>query len=594
MGLLDPVEQASSHPLSWSRVKDGLAWVRHRWAFFLLAAFTLFVISTFTPYLVSAFYLELGGRELDRIPSLKSLDHLTTYSPIPLSAYPPRVPPDSGHLAVAIAHLRRAIAWDGNNAQAYYLLGQAYLAQGDYRAAIEALTTYTDLRPDNLLGHMELAQVCEGLALASPPEEVYYDFIEHLSEAAVTTPSVPIQTDYCLPDDPVASCYVASTYWTMPDDKLRPVLFMHPSSWARYVVTVPVEATMLRFSVGMYLPSWDWGGDGALFEVCIQDGAEEKRLFSTHVSNAKEDWGWHEGEVDLTPYAGQVMTLTLGAHPGWQNDSTGDWAGWAEPRLEGVDALQRRVEAEKWWAKAVAEWQAAGLTAQDFIASGKEMWKAKRYEEALGWYERAARVEPGSGDPWYYKGLAYEGLERWEEALGAYERAAELGAFNSVGRSSPYYRMGVMYQWRLEPPRTDAALTAYEAAIKAGDFSANWEAADCHFKRGEILWWHEGDPDEYIAEYQQAIELDPKHVSAYNLLGVAYYIRYGDAAMAEAEIRRALEVAPQNKWAYLYLGDIYHWEGRVDEAAAMYEQALEIDPAFEGARQRLQAIGEDK
>jgi hypothetical protein len=70
-------------------------------------------------------------------------------------------------------------------------LEQAYLAQEDYLATIEALTTCTDLRPDNPLGHLKLAQVCEGLALASLPEEVYYDFVEHLPEAAVTTPLTP-------------------------------------------------------------------------------------------------------------------------------------------------------------------------------------------------------------------------------------------------------------------------------------------------------------------------------------------------------------------------------------------------------------------
>jgi len=298
-----------------------MTWVRHWWALFLLAAFILFVISALTPHFVSAFHLELGGRALDQISNLKP------QIPNP----PPLANPDNGHLPAAVAHLRRAIAWDGNNAQAYRLLGQAYLAQGDYPAAIEALTSYTDLRPDNPLGHLELAQAYGRLARVSEPK-VYYDFIERLPEAEVTTPGSPIQTDYCLPGGPVASCYVASTYWTMPDDEPRPVLFMHPSSWARYVVTVPVEATMLRFSVGMYPPSWGWGGDGTLFEVCIQqDGTGEKRLFSMHVSNAMKDRGWHSGEVDLTPYAGQVVTLTLGAHPGLQNDPTGDWAGWAEP-----------------------------------------------------------------------------------------------------------------------------------------------------------------------------------------------------------------------------------------------------------------------
>lgn len=235
MGSPDLVEQASPYPLSWLQGKDGVASVRRRWAFFLLAAFTLFAISAFTSHFISAFYLELGGRELDRVPNLKSQFPISNpqvlNSNSPFLVFDPSLAnPDSGHLPVAIVHLRRATAWDNNNAQDYRLLGQAYPAQGDYLAAIEALTTYTDLRPENPLGHLELAQVCGGLALASPPEEVYYDFIEHLPEAPGTMPTDPIRTDYCVPDGPAASCYVASTQWIMPDDELPPVLFMHPSS----------------------------------------------------------------------------------------------------------------------------------------------------------------------------------------------------------------------------------------------------------------------------------------------------------------------------------------------------------------------------
>jgi len=181
-------------------------------------------------------------------------------------------------------------------------------------------------------------------------------------------------------------------------------------------------------------------------------------------------------------------------------------------------------------------------------------------------------------------------MEEWEKALRAYERAIETGAFLNVGRSSPHYRMGVIYQWRLEPRQTDAALAAYEAAIETGDFGSNQEAADCHYKRGEILWRKQADPREYTVEFRRAIELNPKHTSAHILLGVAYYTRDKDVTMAEAEIRQALELSPQNKWAYVHLGDIYRQEGRMDEAAVMYKRALEIDPEFEAARQRWQTV----
>jgi tetratricopeptide (TPR) repeat protein len=617
MGLPDPVEQASSHALlSWFRVKDGVAWVRHRWAFFLLAAFILSVISTFTPHLVSAFYLELGGRELDRVPNLKSLDYPTTYLPL--------LPPDSGYLPGAIAHLRRAIAWDGDNAQAYRLLGQAYLAQGDHLAAIEALTTYIGLRPDNPLGHLELAQVYDGLARASEPE-IYYDFIEHLPEAAVTTPSDPVRTDYCLPGGPVASCYVASTYWTMPDDEIRPVLFMHPSSWARYVVTVPVEATMLRFSVGMYPLSWDWGGDGALFEVCIQDGAEEERLFSTHVSNAQEDWGWHEGEVDLTPYAGQVVTLTLGAHPGLRSDPTGDWAGWAEPRLEGADALQQRLEVERWWAKAVAEWQAVGLTMQDFIERGEEARKAKRYEEALAWYERAARLEPGSSDGWYYKGLAHEELGEWKEALGAYERAAALGTFSSVDWGGGPIATRLMNdtiasrylglagaRMKADDIMGAELLLRQALELRPGDLYARYylrrmalakgNDAEAQAQRQALAYF----PMEAIHPSNErllnyASEVIPALLEeglwdrgkALNVISYLVWQHHGTAGV-ERLLERLMERYPtQPDWAFC-LAELYHRRGDLDRAEAIYRQAFMVDPEYAQAYLRLGMVTEAK
>ena len=244
-------------------------------------------------------------------------------------------------------------------------------------------------------------------------------------------------------------------------------------------------------------------------------------------------------------------------------------------------------------AEAGTEWLTGGFTAQDFIARGEQVRKAKQYEEALAWFERAAEMEPELGDPWYYIGLTYERMEWWEQALEAYERAVEARAFAAVGRSSPYYKRGGIYQWGLDPRQTDAALVTYEAAIEIGDFSDDLEAANCHYQRGEILRWTGRDPDEYIIEYQQAINLNPNHASAHVYLGVAYYIRDRDAVRAEIEIQKALMLEPKNQWACYHLGEIYRQEGRVDEAIVMYRQALEIAPDFEIALERLQSLVDD-
>ena len=529
------------------------------------------------PYAASAYHLEAGGRALDQVGKSANGEWRMANGE---SANP--------QLETAIRHLQSAIRWEQGNAQAYRLLGRAFLAQGDPVAAAEALTRFTELRPDNPLGHIELAEVYEAIE-AQLQAHVHYDFLAHLPEAQIETAGFWIDTGFCEEGDPSEKCYIAEAAFHMPNDAApRPTLFMHAPSRASYTVTLPDEPVMLCFGMGLHPMTWSWGGDGVTYEVFVDDGQGEQQLLADRLDIPMAMEGWKDGRVDLSAYAGRTVTLTLSVIPGPEWEMTGDWAGWGEPRLVDMEALP--LIALRPAEQVVRQWKGAGLTARDFIARGEEERKAKQYEEALAWYERAARLEPGLGDPWYYIGLAYEGLEEWGKALAAYERAIGVGSFRSVPRSSPHYRAGVIYQWRLEPRQTDTALAAYEAAIEADDFSADWEAADCHYKRGEILWWKGSNPDEYIAEYQRAIALNPKHASAHILLGVAYYTRDKDVTRAEAEIRQAIELSPENKWAYYYLGEIYRQEGRLDEARATYEQALELDPQFEAAQKRLQAL----
>ncbi len=79
------------------------------------------------PYLASAYHLEVGSRALEKG-------------------------------GPASAHLQQALVWDPQNAQAYRLLAIVLQEQGNLPAAIDALERYTQLRPQNPLGHMQLAQ----------------------------------------------------------------------------------------------------------------------------------------------------------------------------------------------------------------------------------------------------------------------------------------------------------------------------------------------------------------------------------------------------------------------------------------------------
>jgi tetratricopeptide (TPR) repeat protein len=515
------------------------------------------------PYLSALWHLEVGGRALD--VALGEIDPLNWWYVGPMAVQ------DSQALQTAVEHLEKAT----RHSFALRLLGRAHAAQGDLLAAIQALERFTALRPDNAAGHLELA-AAYAWADRRLQGMVSVSLLETLPGATVSAPDLPGETHY--QPEGWRSDYAYPTAFLLPSDEdKRPTLFLHAGSQVTYTLSL-TQPAVLSFGMGLDPRSLGWGGDGVTFEVFV-DGT---RVFLEHLTVETARGGWQERQVDLSAYAGQTVALSLASTPGPVGDVTADWAGWGDPRVEVPEAAiyRRAVRGEPW----LDQWAEAGVMAEDLANAGEGARKTERYGEALTWYEYAMRQDPDLGDPWYYLGLLYEDQEQWEDALAAYQRAIASGRLGQVHRSSPYYRLGTLFQWRLGEQRLDNALAAYEAAIDANHFRSDWEAAECHYRRGEILRWQEAELDDYISEFRQAIALNPQHGPAHLALGVSIYKRDQDGAAAEVEILKALDLAPQHRWAYYYLGEIYREEGHMDEAAAMYKQALEIDPAFKEAR----------
>jgi tetratricopeptide (TPR) repeat protein len=539
-----------------------------------IAALCLTGVVLTYPYLSSLWHLERGGTALDL--ALGEIDSLNWWYVGPAAVH------DSQALQRAVEHLEKAT----RHASALRLLGRAHTAHGNLLAGIEALEQFAQVRPENAMGHLELAAAyaradrrLQGMHLSS--------LLETLPGAAVSAPDLPGETHY-RPEDWHSDYVYPTAFFLPPDRDERPTLFLHAGSQVTYTLSLTRPA-VLRFGMGLDPRSLGWGGDGVTFEVFV-DGA---RVFLEHLPVDVARGGWQERQVDLAAYAGRTVALSLASTPGPVGDVTADWAGWGDPRVEATAAAAyRQVVRGGPWRR---EWAAAGVTAEDFVLAGDGDREAEQYDSALTWYEWATRLDPDLGDPWYYVGLLYEDQERWDEALDAYERAIASDRLGQVHQSSPHYRIGVIYQWRLDPQQVDAASDSYALALHADDFENEHQAADCHYRYGEVLRWSRASPDVYITQFRRAVEITPRHASAYILLGVSIYERDGDIDSAERYLSTALEIDPRNKWAYYYLGDVYHQDGRGDQAKQMYKEALAIDPKFEPARKQLLALdGENK
>ena len=523
------------------------------------------------PSLVGAYRLEAGGRAL--VKALGGTDLMEWWY------IGPRTVQDPQALLEAIAHLQKA----DSQPHAWRLLGRAWVAQGDVLRGVDALERAIVFRPLDPVGRLELAAAYE-LVDRQLQEAKYVDLLEILQGAVISTPGTEGGTAYR--PEGWENEYAYPTAFSLPPEYgERPTLFLHAGSRVTYTVEL-TQPAVLRFGMALDPRSLDWGGDGATFEVFV-DG---KRVFLEHLEVEVAREGWQEREVDLAEHVGRTVRLTLATTPGPVGDVTADWAGWGEPRIEAPEAAAyRQVAKGRPW---LSEWQGSSVWAEDFIAAGEVARKAKRYSEAMDWYRRAMRLEPGLGDPGYYVGLLYEDQGQWRQALDAYQGAIGSVRFDQVHRSSLYYRIGIIYQWRLDPPRLEGALEAYEGALRADDFSADWEEADCHYKRGEILRQKNGSPDEYVMEFRKAVELNPRQVWPHILLGLAVYEQDQDVTTAESELLRAIALAPRNRDAHYHLGEIYRQENRIREALEMYEKALEIDPGFEAARKRLATLSD--
>jgi hypothetical protein len=123
--------------------------------------------------------------------------------------------------------------------------------------------------------------------------------------------------------------------FTMPTEgSAREVMLIHPPASVTYRLELPDTQTMLRSRVALAPRSWAWGGDGATFIVQIEPTDESSDTqYWTHVGNEDQDHVWHIVEIPLDEYAGKEVTITLNTNAGPAGDATGDWAGWATPRI---------------------------------------------------------------------------------------------------------------------------------------------------------------------------------------------------------------------------------------------------------------------
>jgi tetratricopeptide (TPR) repeat protein len=115
----------------------------------------------------------------------------------------------------------------------------------------------------------------------------------------------------------------------------------------------------------------------------------------------------------------------------------------------------------------------------------------------------------------------------------------------------------------------DETLWTHALECTRGNFTA-------HNDLGNDLL-QQGRTEEAIAQYREALEIDPAVSEAHNDLGFALF-RQGRTEEAVAEYRAALQINPAYAQAQINLGNGLLRQGRIEEGIAAIGKALELEP----------------
>src|SRR5580698_9720267 len=115
----------------------------------------------------------------------------------------------------------------------------------------------------------------------------------------------------------------------------------------------------------------------------------------------------------------------------------------------------------------------------------------------------------------------------------------------------------------------DLQIAACTAVIQSGRSGKDFAQA---YNNRAIAYRRSGNYDRAIADYNEAIKLEPKNTAAYYNRGIAYQSK-GDLDRTISDYNQAVALDPKYTSAYNNLGNAYQAKGDIERAIASYDAA---------------------
>lgn len=198
-----------------------------------------------------------------------------------------------------------------------------------------------------------------------------------------------------------------------------------------------------------------------------------------------------------------------------------------------------------------------------YTGRGNARFELGDKQGAIQDYDYALHLNPNDANAYYNRGNACSDLGDKQEAIKDYQRAAKL-FFDQ--RDTANYRRALDSLKKLQQPPQTQPTEASDTAQNAEDF----------LNQG-LHKAKEGDYRGAIADFNQALQINPNDAQAYHNRGIARF-KLGETQGAIENFTQALRLNPDYAEAYVGRGNAYRKLRDNQGAIIDYSQLLRLNP----------------
>jgi tetratricopeptide (TPR) repeat protein len=190
------------------------------------------------------------------------------------------------------------------------------------------------------------------------------------------------------------------------------------------------------------------------------------------------------------------------------------------------------------------------------------------YSHALADANQAIKLEPNLAVSYNNRGLISMATGNYDQAIADFSQTLKL--LPDVKDSDHVIRQNGSQLGTFNPSNREVP-TVNLLFTELSDYPV-------YLNRGGA-YLSKGDYDHALADFNQAIKLQPDGVFAY-VNRVAVYFAKQDFDRALADINQVIKLQPDFALAYLKRGSVYYFKGDSDRALADLNQAIKLQPDF--------------